>query len=318
MVARILRTGLLVACALGVLMTVDAYAQTGAIRGTVVDEQGQGVAGVQVVIAFRGGVNREFKSETAADGDFIRVGLQSGNYDVSFSKENHQPFEITEIRVRVGDPLDLGDVLLPSISEEMQAAAKMQELNAEIMVEFEAGIAAAQVEDYRGAIAAFDKVLAIHPGSAEAYFNKGFAYTKLGEAAEAEASYRKALELDATYAEPYIELSNIHAEKQEWAEAQEMLEKAVEIRPDDVRYQYNLGATAMNAADLVTADAAFRKILELDPTFAVAHYQLGMVSVNKGANEEAIAEFEKYLELEPEGADAATATNILNHLKSQP
>ncbi len=317
MVARILRTGLLVACALGVLMTVEAYAQTGALRGTVVDEQGQGVAGVKVVITFRGGVTRELETETQDDGDFVRVGLQSGNYDVSFLKEGHQSFEITGIRVRVGDPLDLGDILLPGISEEMQAAARMQELNAEIKVEFEAGIAAAQVEDYRGAIAAFDKVLAIHPESAEAYFNKGFAYTKLGEAAEAEAAYRKAIEFDATYAEPYIELSNIHAEKQEWAQAQEMLEKAVEIRPDDIRYQYNLGATAMNAADLVTAEVAFRKILELDPTFAVAHYQLGMVSVNKGANEEAIAEFEKYLELEPEGASAVTATSLLNHLKQQ-
>jgi tetratricopeptide (TPR) repeat protein len=73
----------------------------------------------------------------------------------------------------------------------------------------------------------------------------------------------------------------------------------------------------MNATDLVTAEAAFRKILELDPTFAVAYYQLGMVSVNKGANEEAIAEFEKYLELEPDGANVATATGILDHLKQQ-
>ena len=250
---------------------------------------------------------------------FIRVGLQSGNYDVSFSKENHQPFEITEIRVRVGDPLDLGDVLLPSISEEMQASSE----NAGVERGDYGGIRGRDRRCSGGGLPGRHRGLRQSPsrstpGLPRRISTRVFAYTKLGEAAEAEGSYRKALELDATYAEPYIELSNIHAEKQEWAEAQEMLEKAVEIRPDDVRYQYNLGATAMNAADLVTAEAAFRKILELDPTFAVAHYQLGMVSVNKGANEEAIAEFEKYLELEPEGADAATATNILNHLKSQP
>ena len=56
---------------------------------------------------------------------------------------------------------------------------------------------------------------------------------------------------------------------------------------------------------------------QTDPVpLILAHYQLGMVNVNKGANEEAIAEFEKYLELEPEGANAATATSIINHLKS--
>jgi cytochrome c-type biogenesis protein CcmH/NrfG len=65
------------------------------------------------------------------------------------------------------------------------------------------------------------------------------------------------------------------------------------------------------------AEAAFRKILELDPSFPMAHYQLGMVDLNKGLNAEAIAEFEKYLELEPEGANAATATGIINHLKQQ-
>ena len=239
MVVRILRTGLLMACALGVLMTVDAYAQTGALRGTVVDEQEQGVAGVQVVISYLGGVTREFKSETKDDGDFIRVGLQSGNYKITFSKEGHQSFEITDIRVRIGDPTELGDLLMTSITEEMQAAMRMRELNAEISAEFEVGIAAAQAEDYGGAIAAFEKVLEIHPGSAEASFNKGFAHSKLGETAEAEAAYRKAIELDATYPEPYIELSAMYAETQEWSEAQEMLQKAVDARPDDVRYQYN-------------------------------------------------------------------------------
>jgi len=317
MVARILKTGLLMVFSFGALMTVEAYAQTGALRGTVVDETQAPIPGVQVSISFLGGVHREFQAETNDRGGFIRVGLQPGNYKIGFSKEGHQSFEIPDVRVRVGDPLDLGTIQLPKVSEEMKAAMKMRELNEEIAEEFNAGLAAAEAEDYRGAIAAFQKVLAIHPGSAEAYFNMGFAHTQLGETPEAEAAYRKAIELDDTYAEPYVELSNIHAERGEWAEAKTMLEKAVAIRPDDVRYQYNLGATSMNAADLDTAEAAFRKVLELDPTFAAAYYQLGMVNVNKGANDEAITEFEKYLELEPEGANAATATGIINHLKNQ-
>jgi Flp pilus assembly protein TadD len=318
MVARILRTGLLMVFSFGVLMTVEAYAQTGALRGTVVNEQKQPVAGVQVLISFLGGMTREFKAETNENGNFIRVGLQPGNYKLSFSKEGHQSFEITEIRVRIGDPMDVGEIMLPSVSDEMKAAMKMKEVNAEIAEEFNAGIAAAEAEDYRGAIAAFEKVIAIHPGSAEAYFNKGFAHSKLGESAEAEAAYNKAIELDSSYAEPFIELSNIYAERTEWAKAEEMLQKAVAIRPDDARYQYNLGATAMNAADLATAEVAFRKVLELDPTFADAYYQLGMVNVNKGSNAEAITELEKYLELAPDGPNAAVATGIINHLKQQP
>ena len=317
MVARIVRTGLLVFFSLGVLMTAEAYAQTGAIRGKVVDEQKQPVEGVQVQISFLGGVNRELKAETNNGGSFIRVGLQPGSYKLTFTKDGHQSFEIPELRVRVGDPLDIGEVMLPAVSQEMQAAMKMKEINAEIADEFNAGVAAAEAEDYRGAIAAFQRVLEIHPTSAEAYFNMGFAHSKLGENAEAEAAYRKAIELDDSYAEPYIELSSILAEKSEWGAAEEMLQKAVAIRPDDPRYQYNLGATAMNAADLDTAEAAFRKVLELDPSFSGAYYELGMVNVNKGNNTEALTNLEKYLELEPEGPNAATATNMVNYLKQQ-
>jgi hypothetical protein len=100
MVARILRTGFLIVFSFGILMTVEAYAQTGALRGTVVDEQKQPVAGVQILISFLGGMTRELKAETNENGNFIRVGLQPGNYKLTFSKEGHQPFEITEIRVR--------------------------------------------------------------------------------------------------------------------------------------------------------------------------------------------------------------------------
>ena len=316
MVSRKLRTGLLMILSLGVLMTAEAYAQTGAVRGTLVDDKGQPIESAQVVIQYQGGVNREFRATTNENGSFIRVGLQPGEYKLLFSKEGYQPMEM-ELRVRIGDPTDLGQITLPEVSAEMKAAQRMQELNAAVADEFKAGIAAAEAEDYQGAIASFQKVLEINPESAEAHFNIGFAHSKLGHTAEAEAAYQKAIEYDPSTVEAYVELSSIYSGEQKWAEALEMLKKAVEIQPNDTRYQYNLGAVALNSGNMDVAEAAFRKILELDPSFPMAHYQLGMVDVNKGKNAEAIAEFEKYLELEPEGANAATATGIINHLKQQ-
>ena len=98
------------------------------------------------------------------------------------------------------------------------------------------------------------------------------------------------------------------------AEAKTALKEALELRPGDPVVLFNYGAYSMNSGDPATAETVFAELVELKPDDALAHYQLGMVKVSLAKNDEAIEHMKKYLELEPEGANAATAQQILDTL----
>ena len=87
----------------GILLAVPAYAQTGAVRGQVIDEKERPVGSVEIVLQFLDGVNREFKTTSDDKGGFIHVGLPIGTYKLSFAKAGHQSYEY-DVRVAPGAP----------------------------------------------------------------------------------------------------------------------------------------------------------------------------------------------------------------------
>jgi tetratricopeptide (TPR) repeat protein len=307
-----IRTAALVS--LMALVAVEALAQAGAVRGKVVDDEGQPLEGVEILVDYLDGLTRQAKTTTNASGDFVQVGLRTGNYSVTFRHKGYQSGSI-EIRIRLGEPYNMGDVTMHKLPEGMLSREEAEALSAEIQELFTQGVAAVESEDYQGALASFDKVIELVPTSAEAHFNKGFIYMKLDDPEKALPCYEKAVELQPDYYDALVELGNIHNNAHRWAEAMEVFGRAIEIKSTDISTLYNYGAVAMNAVEMAKAQEAFGKVLELDPNHAAANYQMGMVMVNQANNEAAIPYLEKYLELDPEGPHAAAAKGVLDYLK---
>ncbi len=305
---------LLALLSLAILLAAEAYAQIGSARGQIVDENEQPVDGVEIVFQFLGGVNREHRVTSDEDGDFIRAGLPTGRYMLTFTKSGHQSYQY-ELKVLGGPPTRMGKVVLPALSEGARSDLEKQKLNQAIKLVFQEGVAAMNAEDYAAAIAAFEKVLEIDPEKPEALYNVGVAHENLGHLDQAVTFYKKAVELQTSSVEPYLALAAIYTANQQWPEAMAMLLEAEKLQPDDVETLFDVGAVAMNAGDVPTAERAFQRVVELHDAHALGHYQLGMVYVNQGKSEEAVAHMEKYLELEPDGPNAVTATGILDYLK---
>ena len=299
---------------MAILLAAEAYAQIGSIRGQIVDENEQPVDGVEIVFQFLGGVNREYTATSDEDGDFIRLGLRTGRYQLTFTKSGHQSYQY-ELKVQGGPPTRMGKVVLPALSGEARSDLEKQKLHQAIASVFKEGVAAMNAKDYAAAIAAFEKVLEIDPEMPEALYNMGVAHENLGQMDQAMTFYKKAVELQTSSVQPYRALATIYSANQQWPEAMVMLLEAEKLQPDDVATLFDLGAVAMNAGDVPTAQRAFQRVVELDDAHALGHYQLGMVYVNQGKSEEAVAHMEKYMELEPDGSQAATATGILDYFK---
>jgi hypothetical protein len=79
----------------------------------VVDGEGKPVVGAKIAIEFTGGVNRKMETKTDKKGEFIQIGLQSGNYKVTATddKLGTQSFPA---QVRVGTTAEVNFVVAPA------------------------------------------------------------------------------------------------------------------------------------------------------------------------------------------------------------
>ena len=312
----------LLACAAFAIAS-PASAQTGSVKGKVVDGAGKPVEKAQVAIEYADGINRKYDVKTNKKGEFIQIGLQPGSYKVtaSFEALGSQTFTV---RIRLGDPAVVNFLLgggapgAPGISKEEAAKAVA------LKQAFDDGVAASKAGNFDVAIAKFTEAVGLVPSCYDCYYNIGYAQSQKKEYDLAETAFNKAIELKPTYVDAYNGLATVYNAQKKFDKAGEMGAKAAELAAaggaapggsGGVDAEYNQGVIHWNAGKIADAKQHFLKVIELKPDHADAHYQLGMALLNEGKMPEAAAMFDKYLQLAPEGQFAAVAKDILTQIK---
>lgn len=97
-------------------------------------------------------------------------------------------------------------------------------------------------QDYKGAIDAFNKAIAINPNHAMAYCSRGIAKGELQDFPGELADYNKAIEIDSMCALAYYNRGCAKHDHQDFAGAIEDYSKAIELRPKDGDAYANRGA----------------------------------------------------------------------------
>jgi len=311
----------LVVAIAAVLFAAPGYAQTGMVKGKVLDGAGKPLEKAKLVIEFKDGVNRKYEVTTNKKGEYIQIGLPPGGYKITASAENlgEQTFDV---RVRLGDAAEVnfqlggGEAGKGGLSKE--DAAKATQLKAV----FEQGVALSKSGDYDGAVAKFTEASTLVPSCYDCYYNIGYAQMQKKEYAQAEAAFNKAIEFKPNYVDAYNGLATVFNAQKNFDKASEMGAKAAELAAaagpgstGGVDAEFNQGVILWNAGKISEAKTHFEKVIFMKPDHAEAHYQVGMASLNEGKMAEAAAMFEKYLELAPTGQYAATVKGILPQLK---
>jgi tetratricopeptide (TPR) repeat protein len=286
-----------------------ATAQTGGVRGKILDEKGAPIEAVAVKMEFQGGMNLTFESKTNKKGEFMQIGLRPGMWKFTYTKESFQPFA-APFRISLGEATVLPDTKL--ISGKAAAAAGGEDLQKT----FGEGVAKLQAGDLDGAIAAFDAMILKNPSLAEAHYNKGFAQYQKKDYPAAEASLKRALEVKPEYSDARVLLSNVYS-------AQGQKDKAVEIMSSssgatDPKQLFNLGLALLNSGKSQEAAEAFAKAEVADPTNAEVQYYLATSALGAGKTDECIQRLEKYLAMGPKSdQNKATALGLIAALKKK-
>ena len=299
--------------ALAVLFVVagPAAAQS-VIRGRVVDQGGKPVEGAVVSIEATES-NRRAQVKTNRNGEYMQIGLPSGRYNVTASKDNLKA--VQQATISQGTPTELNFQLSPTSGLTPEQVKAQQETQALAQKAIDAMRAGRDDE----AIQLFNDLVAKVPTCSDCYYNLGVGYSKKQQYAEAEAAFQKAIELAPNSADAYTGLANVYNAQKKFDLAQQASAKAAELAGSaggggGAEALYNQGVILWNAGKFAEAKEQFEKAVQADPKLAMAYYQLGMANLNLGQIPAARQAFEGYLKADPNGAKAAEVQGFLKQL----
>ena len=200
------------------------------------------------------------------------------------------------------------------------------------------------LKDMDGAVAAFEKAVAMDPNRATSYSELGSARAISGDPDKAEAAFRKAVEIDPKSVAAHLSLANFSWSRGDMKEAEQEMRRALELDP-----QHLTGNRAMAMFYMVTnkpeaaephlkvvadvmkgpeakyylaeyylrlnrpdaARAVLQPLLKNDDTFVGASVRLARVEVVSGKNAEAHRLLEAVLARDAKNTDALTTRGKL-------
>ena len=162
------------------------------------------------------------------------------------------------------------------------------------------GIALRNLGRYEEAIASYDKALAIKPDKHEAWGNRGNALRKLGRYSEAIASFTEALKVKPDYHNACNWHGYMLDKLGQYEESIISYEKTLKIKPDDDYAWFGRGQALKNLGRNEDAIASYDKAISIKPDFHEAWNNRGNALQNLGRNNDAIASYDQALSIKPD------------------
>jgi tetratricopeptide (TPR) repeat protein len=296
-----------VALTFAVLFTLSAapaLAQS-IVRGKVVDAQNKAVEGATVTFE-QEGTNRKSETKTNKNGEYLQVGLASGNWKITAAKDGVGTQAQTR-PVSQGRPTELNFNLAAGGGAAGGADGKAA---AELQAAAKAAQDALNAGRFDEAITQFKDLATKVPTCGECYYNLGVAYNGKNQSADAEAAFNKSNEIKPT-ADAYGQLARLYNSQKKFDQAAAAGAKAAELSAStpggggNAEASYNQGVILFNGGKYAESKAQFEAAVKADPKYAPAYYQLGMAALNLGQIPDAVAALEKYMEVAPDGPKAA-------------
>ncbi len=304
------------------------HAQVGStMRGLVTDEKGQPLPDVKVEFVYKGESRVKIVKATKTDnrGQYVRVGLQTGDWQITFTKAGYQDHTIHTYLS--GDALtEVPTIVLAAAAAwqktatsaaEAEALKKEREKEKQLGATYASALESLRAGDAAKAEAQLKEVLAANPAIPEAHYNLGYAYMLQNNADGAQAEFRKSIELNPSKGDGYVALSTLLAAQNKGQDAFELLDGVKGQFAQDGKFQFALGVAASNAGKEEVAREAFTRAAELDPANAESQYYLGTLTLGSDVAK-AIAYLQAYLAAAPANApNRATATALLAELQKK-
>ncbi len=263
------------------------------VVGKIVDENGQPVSGVTIVVTSPGDPEARKELTSGAKGEFeVDFARTRDEYLWSFRKDGHEPL-ITAMKVVAGKKNEI-DITLPSDSSPGALKRKAFKL-------YNEGVAVFNEGDKQGAKDLFQEAVETDPTLAQARIALAEAAFQTDDPARALAAARAAGQLDP---------KNLEAKRLELQSAQKLgdwdaMEAAAnsllgtELASSVAVLLYNEGVAALNAEEKDRAIRHFEQSAVIDSELAAPHSALATMKFNRQDYAGALESLDRYLAMKP-------------------
>ncbi len=293
------------------MFATGAMAQTSAIEGEVIGEDGQPLRGATVQIT-RTDIKGNYKVKTNKKGRFFHAGLPLGVYDVSCEVGGNTVDQVRGVRLTLGENTQVNFDLqaIAKKREAMQQAASTGQMSAEVAQ----GLTPEQKEALKKQMEERQKAMAKNKELNDA-FNVAMQAKEAKQWDVAVQNFEKAGEIDPDQTVVWAQLADAAVQgsrTKTGAEKDVMLQKGLEayekvitMKPEDAAFHNNYGLALAQAGKMDQAEAELNKAAELNPENAGQYfYNLGALLINTGNAQAATEAFKKATEIDPDYANA--------------
>jgi tetratricopeptide (TPR) repeat protein len=286
-----------------------AYAQGGALTGTVFDLTGKPYPDVTLTITNTEN-NKVTEAKTDDKGHYSVAGLGGGKFNVDFKAAdkdgNPQIIWQAGLQITAGTSptydVNLKDLKAAGKLEAIDALAKRAEAEKafqEMKTHYDAGLAA--IDQMKAAQAELAKTPKEQQDPVKVKINQagGTAVTELSAALQGMKAD------DANRSIVLSRLGEAYESMNKWQEAADTYQKSIALKPDMAANYNNLGNDLAKLGKVDDARAAYQKYVDLNPAdAALAWRNFGTVLYNSNRMKESVEPLQKATTLDPKNATA--------------
>ena len=286
-----------------------AYAQGGALSGSVFDLEGKPYPDVALTIT-NTETNKVTEATTDAKGHYTVAGIGGGTFNVDFKAKDKDGNE--QLLYQAGLKITAGTSPTFDVNlKELKAAGKLTAVEAvaerakaekafqEMKTHYDAGLAA--IDQMKAAQAELVKTPKEQQDPVKEKINQagGTAVTELSAALQGMKPD------DANRSIVLSRLGEAYESMSKWQEAADTYQKSIALKPDMAANYNNLGNDLAKLGKVDDARAAYQKYVDLNPAdAALAWRNFGTVLYNSNRMKEAIEPLQKATTLDPKNATA--------------
>ncbi|WP_292147050.1 tetratricopeptide repeat protein, partial [Mesorhizobium sp.] len=169
---------------------------------------------------------------------------------------------------------------------------------------FYRGAARDDKQDWNGAIADYDKAIALDPKATSALFNRGTDWSNKGDYDRAIADFNIVISLEPSASDAYSSRGSAFLRKGKIDAAMLDFQQAIEADPQNGNAHTGLGTAWSKTGERDKAIAEYDKAIRIDPTDFIALVNRGLAYAARDEFDRAIADYDAALAVDPGSADA--------------
>lgn len=304
--------------ALALSMAVSAAAQSGAVRGIVIDTEGHPIKGAVIKASNPNGRPGEIASTSDSKGRFAMIGLTGGAWAFEAEAPGYTPKQgRAMVRSSVTGNAPMEFVLSRTIAPPPSALSK------QIEAELSAAHALRAEGRYEQAVAAYQDILEKNPTLTSVQLVIGDAWrqkaaresagARAASLDKAAAAFQAALKAEPDNERARIELALTQVSNGRSDEAEKLVAGGA-VAGAGRELVFALGEVRFGKGDTASAEELFKRAAGMDPTWLRPRLQLGLLALRRGDKSGAAELFKAVIAADAASPEAVEAKRYLADL----